>query len=125
MDAVYRLMYTMAWVYGVASWCMCFYVFFSSGEGCRWFTTLQNYLLLLGATGAAAAVPFFEVPSATIFITFSGWSFYAMLVSAHYWRFKLWRRHVIPVNAPLMFLFLWEVERAVGGWRAMTASVLA
>ncbi|ORC91494.1 uncharacterized protein TM35_000064990 [Trypanosoma theileri] len=90
---------------------MCFYVLFSSGEGYRWFTTFQNYLLILGATGAAAALPFLDVPSTSIFVAFTGWSFYAMLVNVHYWRFKLWSRHIIPVNTPLLLLFLWEVCR--------------
>ncbi|RNF06027.1 hypothetical protein TraAM80_04181 [Trypanosoma rangeli] len=113
MDAVQHLLYTLCWVYGVASWCMCFYVFFSSGEGYRWFTTLHNYLLILGATGAAAAAVFLDVPSTSIFLTFSGWSFYAMLVTAHYWRFRLWRRHIIPVTVPLLFLFAWEAKRTL------------
>ncbi|KAH9598108.1 hypothetical protein LSM04_003692 [Trypanosoma melophagium] len=111
MDLVRGTVYTLLWVYGVSSWCMCFYVFFSSGEGYRWFTTFQNYLLILGATGAAAALPFLNVPSTSIFVAFTGWSFYAMLVNVHYWRFKLWSRHIIPVNTPLLLLFLWEVYR--------------
>lgn len=98
-------------VYGVGSWCMCFYVFFSCGEGIYWFTTCNNYLLILGATCAAAASTFWTFPSASLTITFTGWSFYAMLVTAHYWRFKLWRRHIIPVNAVLLYLFCWQAYR--------------
>ncbi|CAD2212821.1 hypothetical protein ADEAN_000023300 [Angomonas deanei] len=97
------------WVHGVASWCMCFYVFFSCGEGVRWFLTFQNYLLIFGALFAAAAFPYTTVPSASRLTVFAGWSLYAMLVSVHHWRFKLWRQQLLPVNLPLVALFLWEV----------------
>ncbi|KAK7196163.1 hypothetical protein NESM_000551300 [Novymonas esmeraldas] len=101
------LLEALFWVYAVASWCMCFYVFFSCGEGIRWFTTFHNYLLIFGATCGAAVVPFRTVPSASLLTVFSGWSFYAMLVSIHSLRFRLWRDHVLPVTAPLLGLMVW------------------
>lgn len=97
------------WVYGIASWCMCFYVFFSCGEGIVWFATMNNYLLIFGALSAAAALPFAAVPLSSILIVFTGWCFYAMLVTAHYYRFRarLWSTHIVPVNLPLLALMVW------------------
>lgn len=109
------LLETLFWVYGVASWCMCFYVLFSCGEGLHWFLTMSNYLLIFGALVSLAALPFTTVPAASILIVFSGWSFYAMLVTAHYYRFgRLWLSHIVPVNVPLVVLFLWAVLRQAG-----------
>ncbi|CCW69312.1 unnamed protein product [Phytomonas sp. Hart1] len=95
------------WTYGVACWCMCFYVLFSCGEGIHWFTSFKNYLLIIGAISAAAATPFVVIPSTSILVVFTGWSLYAMLVTEHCRRFKLWRTHVIPVNTPLCLMLLW------------------
>lgn len=99
------------WVYGIACWCMCFYVFFSCGEGVHWFLTLHNYLLLFGALASLAMLPLVTVPPASIHIVFSGWSFYAMLVTAHYYRFsRLWLSHILPVTLPLPALLLWAAS---------------
>lgn len=103
------------WVYAVASWCMCFYVFFSCGEGIRWFTTFHNYLLIFGATCGAAMAPFRVIPSCSLLTVFSGWSLYATLVSLHSVRFRLWRAHVLPVIAPLALLMVWAQYRQSAG----------
>ncbi|CCW65634.1 unnamed protein product [Phytomonas sp. EM1] len=105
------LLSVLFWIYGVASWCMCFYVLFSCGEGIHWFTTFKNYLLIFGVVSAAAASPFVVIPSASILVVFAGWSLYAMLVTEHCRRYKLWRAHVIPVNVPLCFMLLWVCYR--------------
>ncbi|KPI88564.1 hypothetical protein ABL78_2376 [Leptomonas seymouri] len=104
---LFALLEILFWVYAVASWCMCFYVLFSCGEGIWWFTTLHNYLLIFGATCGASIAPFRTVPSSSLLIVFTGWSFYAMLVTTHSLRFRLWRSHVLPVTAPLVFLMGW------------------
>ncbi|KAL7695940.1 hypothetical protein NQL31_004482 [Lotmaria passim] len=104
---LFTLLETLFWVYAVASWCMCFYVFFSCGEGIRWFTTFHNYLLIFGATCGAAMAPFRTVPSCSLLIVFTGWAFYAMLVTTHSMRFRLWRNHVLPVTAPLVLIMGW------------------
>ncbi|CBH17939.1 hypothetical protein, unlikely [Trypanosoma brucei gambiense DAL972] len=111
MDILQNIALIFLWPYGIISCCMCFYVFFSSGEGIHWFTTFRNCFVILGAVVATAALPFFRVPSLSLFIAFSAWSVYAALVAAHYWRFRLWRRHLIPVNMPLVVMFLWEAYR--------------
>ncbi|AYU83677.1 hypothetical protein LdCL_360039200 [Leishmania donovani] len=108
---LFAFLEALFWVYAVASWCMCFFVFFSCGEGIRWFTTFHNYLLIFGATSGAAMAPFRTVPSGSLLTVFSGWAFYAMLVSVHSMRFRLWRGHVLPVTAPLLFMMVWAQYR--------------
>ncbi|SYZ70148.1 hypothetical_protein [Leishmania braziliensis MHOM/BR/75/M2904] len=113
----FALLEALFWVYAVASWCMCFFVVFSCGEGIRWFTTFHNYLLILGATSGAAMAPFRTVPSSSLLMVFSGWAFYAMLVSVHSMRFRLWRSHVLPVTTPLLLMMMWAQCR-----QSMTSS---
>eukprot|EP00796_Vickermania_ingenoplastis_P008225 gene8225-5747_t len=100
------------WIYAVASWCMSWYVFFSSGEGLQWFATFQNYLLIFGAvSGAALCMAGAHIPAASLLVVFAGWSLYAFLVISRYWRYKLWRRHIIPVALPLLFISSCDVYR--------------
>ncbi|KAG5490195.1 hypothetical protein JKF63_00314 [Porcisia hertigi] len=108
---LFAFLEALFWVYAVSSWCMCFFVFFSCGEGIRWFTTFHNYLLIFGATCGAAIAPFRTVPSGSLLTVFIGWAFYAMLMSMHSMRFRLWRSHVLPVTAPLLIMMAWAQYR--------------
>ena len=85
---------------------MCFYIAFASCEGLKWFNVKRNPLLVVGAVGAVLAfVGGGEVPPCSaMFVTAWGWSCYAMLVTLQYCRVRLFQRHVIPVNIPLVLL---------------------
>lgn len=98
---------TGLWVYGVTSWCMCFYIAIASCEGLYWFSFRRNPLLVAGAVGAIAASAWLGEPCppcSALFITAWGWSCYALLVSLQYVRVRMFVRHVIPVHIPLVIL---------------------
>lgn len=118
-----HLLEVFFWVYSIASWCMCFYVYFASAEGLRWFLTFNNYLLIFGATIGLSLLPFRHVPLSSIIAVHLIWSFYAILVSAHYWHYKLWSRQIIPVNLPLVFLFIWTMTKQMSDMHTQNFSL--
>lgn len=106
---------SVLWVWPMFCWCMCFYVVFASGEGFHWFNfRLNPFLLMLAIGGALVWGLGFDAPRPlSVGLAACAWSFYAMLVSAQSWRFRLWRRHILPVCAPMFVLLAWAVSQHI------------
>lgn len=102
-------MVSVMWIWPIISWCMCFYVVFASSEGVRWFSVRHNpYLISLAVGGALVWLQGVDAPRpASVALSAAAWSCYAVLVSQQSWRYRLWRRHIVPVNVPLLALVLW------------------
>lgn len=113
MERSSALVTVLLWVYALGSWCMCSYVVFASCEGPRWFSVRRNPLLIAGAAAGLlhVVVNTSAPPCTSIAITCIGWTAYSALVTFQHGKFRLWSRHILPVNAPTLVLLWWFAQR--------------